>query len=70
MVLRPAWSEAFRPEVLLPISVPGNGITSEWAFEEASGAELGPPWSLWFEERATTVADIDAVLDSFASASR
>lgn len=40
------------------------------AFEEASGADLGPPWSLWFEERATTVADIDAVLDSFASASR
>lgn len=38
MALRPAWSEAFRPEVLLPISVPGNGITSEWAFDGASGA--------------------------------
>lgn len=37
MSLRPAWSEAFRPEVLSPVSVPRTGITSEWAFDGASG---------------------------------
>lgn len=38
MTLWPAWSEAFRPEVLQPVSVPGIGLTSEWAFAGASGA--------------------------------
>ena len=40
------------------------------AFEEASGADLGPLWSFWFEERATTVADVDAVLHGFGNTSR
>ncbi len=36
------------------------------AFEQASGTDLEPLWSFWFEERATTIADIDALLDGFA----
>ncbi|MEJ7900359.1 MAG: M1 family aminopeptidase [Thermomicrobiales bacterium] len=36
------------------------------AFEEASGTNLESLWSFWFEERATTTADVDAVLDGFA----
>lgn len=36
------------------------------AFERASGEDLDPLWSFWFEERATTAADVDALLDGFA----
>lgn len=36
------------------------------AFEEASGSDLGPLWSFWFEEEATTTADVDAILEGFA----
>ncbi len=37
------------------------------AFEEASGVDLEPLWSFWFEERVTTTADVDAVLDGFGA---
>ena len=38
MGLRPAWSEAFLPDVLQSVSVAYDGITPEWAFDGASGA--------------------------------
>lgn len=37
------------------------------AFEEASGTNLAARWSFWFEEQVMTIADVDAVLDGFAS---
>ncbi|MDQ3657234.1 MAG: hypothetical protein M3457_19445 [Chloroflexota bacterium] len=36
------------------------------AFEGAGGENLDTLWSFWFEEEATTTADVDAVLDGFA----
>ncbi len=36
------------------------------AFERASGEDLEPLWSFWFEESVTTSADVEALLDGFA----
>ena len=36
------------------------------AFEGASGDDLDMLWSFWFEEEATTTADVDAILEGFA----
>ena len=36
--LRPAWSEAFRPEVLAPVPVARTGVDRAWAFDGARGA--------------------------------
>jgi subtilisin len=38
--LRPAWAEAFAPEVLKPIQPIGVGITKEWAWGDATGAGI------------------------------
>lgn len=49
--LWPAWSEAFRPEVLPPVVVPATGITRSWAFDGASGSGV-------------TVAVVDSGVDA------
>ncbi len=40
MTLRPAWSGAFAPDVLKPVSVPRGGLTRAWAFDGADGADV------------------------------
>jgi len=40
------------------------------AFQQVSGTDLAPIWSFWFEEEATTTADVDAILDGFATSFR
>ena len=34
--LRPAWSEAFAPDVLTEVAVPRTGFTRPWAFDDAT----------------------------------
>jgi len=56
--------DAYAREYRFAVSAPED---LRRAFDAASGADIAPLWSFWFEERATTVADIDALLDGFAT---
>ena len=43
--LKPAWSEAFEPEVLAPVRpLLPNVITPEWAWGGATGGGVDVPW--------------------------
>lgn len=58
---------AYANDYRFAVSTPGD---LRHAFEGASGVNLEPLWQFWFEERETTAADVDAVLDGFATSPR